>query len=84
MITVGVDVLFGAIWFVLTIVLVGPIAWILKGAVADLKALEKDHEKLKTELPKDYVMKADHNRDMAEIKDLLRRIFEKLDGKADR
>lgn len=84
MITIGVDTLFGAIWFVLTVVLVGPIAWILKGAVADLKTIEKEHDALKSDLPKTYVMKSDYHRDMGDIKTMLRQIYEKLDGKADR
>lgn len=36
------------------------------------------------EMPKIYVTKDDFHRDIAEIKDICRQIFDKLDGKADK
>ena len=35
------------------------------------------------EMPKIYVTKDDFHRDLSEIKDICRQIFDKLDGKAD-
>jgi hypothetical protein len=40
-------------------------------------------DELKT-LPHDYVQKDDYRSDMREIKDMLKQIFDKLDGKADK
>ena len=39
---------------------------------------------LREDLPKTYVLKEDYRRDIYEIKDLLNRIVDKLDGKADK
>jgi cell fate (sporulation/competence/biofilm development) regulator YmcA (YheA/YmcA/DUF963 family) len=36
------------------------------------------------ELPKEYVSKDDYRSDIAEIKDILKQIFNKLDNKADK
>ena len=46
--------------------------------------LRADLSGLREDLPKVYVMKEDYRRDIHEIKDMLGRIFDKLDGKADR
>lgn len=39
---------------------------------------------LKETLPHDYVQKDDYRADIKEVKDILRQIFDKLDGKADK
>lgn len=53
----------------------------LWSAVKDLKA---DLAKLREELPRGYVMKEDYRRDIYEIKEMLGKIFDRLDGKADK
>jgi hypothetical protein len=35
-------------------------------------------------LPKEYVQKDDYRADIKEVKDILKQIFDKLDGKADK
>ena len=35
-------------------------------------------------LPKEYVQKDDYRTDIKEVKDILKQIFDKLDGKADK
>lgn len=35
-------------------------------------------------LPKEYVQKDDYRNDIKEVKDILKQIFDKLDGKADK
>ncbi|GAB6066025.1 hypothetical protein JCM9492_11170 [Aquifex pyrophilus] len=63
--------------------------------LARIKSLEKDLTSLKENLPKEYVLKDDHDRDIREIKDELKeirreihegfkRLEEKLDKKADK
>lgn len=37
-----------------------------------------------SELPKDYVQKDDYRSDIAEVKQILKQIFDKLDSKADK
>lgn len=49
-----------------------------------LQRLEDSLGALEKQLPHDYVAKDDYRSDIKEIKDILRQIFDKLDGKADK
>jgi hypothetical protein len=51
------------------------------GAVKELRA---DLHAVEVELPKTYVMKDDLDKRMAHIEDMFQRIYDKLDGKADK
>jgi hypothetical protein len=58
--------------------------WILKilwDAITDLK---KDMKDLNKEVHEDFVRKEDYRVDIAEIKQMLGRIFDKLDHKVDK
>jgi uncharacterized membrane protein len=46
--------------------------------------LEDDSSAMRERLLQDYVQKDDYKADIAEIKTILRQIFDKLDGKADK
>lgn len=50
-------------------------------AVKDLKS---DLSKLREELPKTYVARDDYREDLKEIKEMLAKIFDKLDNKVDK
>ena len=58
--------------------------WVLNSLTQRLQKSEDKIEGITNELPKEYVQKLDYKEDMREIKDLLRQIFDKLDGKADK
>jgi len=58
--------------------------WVLNSLTQRLQKAEDKIETLTNELPKEYVQKLDYKEDMREIKDLLRQIFDKLDGKQDK
>ena len=58
--------------------------WIFNALTQRLQKAEDKIEAMNNELPKEYVQKGDYKDDMREIKDLLRQIFDKLDGKADK
>jgi cell fate (sporulation/competence/biofilm development) regulator YmcA (YheA/YmcA/DUF963 family) len=47
------------------------------------KQIQRLEDKI-NELPKEYVAKDDYRSDIAEIKDILKQIFNKLDAKADK
>lgn len=47
------------------------------------RQMQKMEDKL-NELPKEYVAKDDYRSDIAEVKDILKQIFNKLDSKADK
>jgi len=55
-------------------------AWILNRIMQSLDRLDEDVRKL----PEKYVAKEDYRRDISEIKDMLEKIFCKLDHKADK
>jgi len=58
--------------------------WILKiiwDAITDLK---KDMKDLNKEVHEDFVRKEDYRVDIAEVKQMLVRIFDKLDSKVDK
>jgi uncharacterized membrane protein len=49
-----------------------------------IQKLEDDSTAMRERLLQDYVQKDDYKADIAEIKMILRQIFDKLDGKADK
>ena len=58
--------------------------WLAGELYSAVKELKQDLAKLREDLPKTYVLKEDYRRDLYEIKDLLAKIWDKLDGKADK
>jgi hypothetical protein len=62
----------------------GVLGWFARELWAAVKELKGDLAKLREELPREYVMKEDYRRDIYEIKDMLGKIFDRLDGKADK
>ncbi len=54
--------------------------WVLNTMTRQIQRLE---DEIKT-MPHDYVQKDDYRGDIKEVKDILRQIFDKLDGKADK
>lgn len=47
------------------------------------RKMQKMEDKI-NEMPKEYVQKDDYRADIAEVKQILKQIFEKLDSKADK
>ena len=58
--------------------------WFARELWAAVKELKSDLTRLSVELPKTYVTRDDYRADMREIKDMLGKIFDRLDGKADK
>ena len=58
--------------------------WFARELWAAVKELKADLGRLSVEMPKTYVTRDDYRSDLKEIRDLLGRIFDKLDGKVDR
>lgn len=65
-------------------VLIGLVAffggWVLNNITKAVERLDSDVR----DMPKQYVTKGEYHRDIDEIKDMCRQIFNKLDGKADK
>jgi predicted dehydrogenase len=68
----------------ITIAAIGAGGWFgreLWGAVKDLR---KDLHEVEVDLPKSYVSKLDMDKRMDHIEGMFQRIYDKLDGKADK
>ena len=62
----------------------GSIGWFARELWTAVKDLKADLAKLREELPKTYVTRDDFREDMRDIKDMLSKIFDKLDNKVDK
>lgn len=60
---------------ILTLIMIGPIAWIVRSVVADVKEIAKDLADHKTRVAENYVEKDDLHRELGEIKDMLKQLF---------
>jgi hypothetical protein len=58
--------------------------WFARELWSAVKELKSDLAKLREDLPRTYVARDDYRADMREIKDMLGKIFDRLDGKADK
>jgi uncharacterized coiled-coil DUF342 family protein len=58
--------------------------WFARELWSAVKELKSDLARLREELPKSYVARDDYRDDIKEIKDMLTRLFDRLDHKADK
>ncbi|CAB4133168.1 hypothetical protein UFOVP252_66 [uncultured Caudovirales phage] len=60
------------------------LGWFARELWSAVKELKSDLSKLREDLPKTYVAKDDYRDDLNEIKNMLGKIFDKLDNKQDK
>ena len=60
------------------------LGYFLKTVIEDVKELKADLTKLSVELPKTYITRDDYREDIKGIKEMLGKIFDKLENKADK
>jgi uncharacterized coiled-coil DUF342 family protein len=60
------------------------LGWFARELWSAVKELKADLSKLREDLPKTYVAKNDYRDDLNEIKNMLVKIFDKLDNKQDK
>ena len=60
------------------------VGWFARELWSAVKELQADLSKLREDLPKTYVGRDDYREDMRDIKDMLGKIFDKLDNKQDK
>ena len=60
------------------------LGWFARELWSAVKELKADLSKLREDLPKFYVAKDDYRDDLNEIKNMLGKIFDKLDNKQDK
>jgi hypothetical protein len=60
------------------------LGWFARELWNAVKELKADLAKLREELPRTYVVRDDYKDDIREIKDMLTKLFDRLDNKADK
>ena len=60
------------------------LGWFAREMWAVVKELKSDLAKLREELPRTYVVRDDYKDDIREIKEMLTKLFDRIDGKADK
>lgn len=60
------------------------IGWFARELWTAVKELKSDLSKLREQLPHSYIVKDDYREDMREIRNMLEKIFDRLDNKQDR
>jgi hypothetical protein len=60
------------------------LGWFARELWAAVKELKADLAKLREELPRNYVVRDDYKDDIREIKEMLTKLFDRLNGKADK
>ena len=58
--------------------------WFARELWAAVKELKSDLSKLREDLPRSYVSRDDYREDMRDIKEMLNKIFDKLEAKQDK
>jgi hypothetical protein len=58
--------------------------WFARELWSAVKELKSDLSKLREDLPKNYVSRDDYREDMRDIKEMLNKIFDKLEAKQDK
>ena len=60
------------------------LGWFAREMWAAVKELKADLAKLREELPRNYVVRDDYKDDIREIKEMLTKLFDRIDGKVDK
>jgi predicted RNA-binding protein with EMAP domain len=60
------------------------IGWFARELWSAVKELKSDLSKLREDLPKNYINRDDYREDMRDIKEMLNKIFDKLEAKQDK
>lgn len=60
------------------------LGWFARELWAAVKEMKADLAKLREELPRTYVVRDDYKDDIREIKEMLTKLFDRLDNKADK
>jgi len=60
------------------------IGWLARELWGAVKELRRDLSDIESNLPKEYVLKVDLDKRMDHIESMFQRIYDKLDGKADK
>jgi len=62
----------------------GVAGWFARQLWEAVQRLKDDIHRIEADLPKSYILKTDLDKRMDHIEDMFKRIYDKLDGKADK
>lgn len=65
-------------------ILVSVVGWFAKEIWSSLKVLDMDINRVRQEMPVNYVLRETYRDDVKEIKEMLRLIFDRLEHKVDK
>jgi len=60
------------------------VGWVARQLYQSIRDLQQDIKGIEVSLPTNYVQKTEFNSNLKEIKEMLNKIFDKLDDKADK
>jgi len=60
------------------------LGWFARELWAAVKDLKTDLSKLREDLPKEYVAKDDYRQDIRELKEIMNKVFDRLENKVDK
>jgi len=60
------------------------VGWVARQLYQSIRDLQQDIKGIEVSLPTNYVQKTEFNSNLREIKEMLNKIFDKLDDKADK
>ena len=60
------------------------LGWFARELWSAVKELKSDLSKLREDLPKEYVTKDDYRQDIRELKEIMNKVFDKLEHKLDK
>ena len=60
------------------------IGWFARELWSAVKELKSDLSKLREDLPKSYVSKDDYREDIRELKEIMNKVFDRLENKQDK
>jgi hypothetical protein len=66
------------------LIISGAIGWFAKELWNAVKDLKEDLAIIRADLPKSYVLREDYKQDIRDLKEMMGKIFDKLDHKADK
>ena len=69
---------------IVSVAAIGAGGWFAREIWGAVKELRKDLHDIEIDLPKSYVSKLDMDKRMDHIEDMFKRIYDKLDAKADK
>jgi len=58
--------------------------WFARELWTAVKELKADLAKLREDMPRTYVLREDYRQDIRELKDMMNKMFDKLDNKSDK